>query len=273
MFKLQLTSVVLATLLATAQMTSHAQTANPGASAATNAAIGGVSQGVVVAAVVGVAMVAAINSGSSGAVMPNPGTPPVDQQLFTSANAAVVQAAVASDNIANAADALSFAGSSLQNNSAYIAASNEVRDARQALTAAVDEATRAVGNLSVASQVDVVGVVSNGVTICAAANSCTLAELRLLELRVVESSQLVVERTRAAIIKIQNLVAVIERDLPSFPVANASAAIIAAKDAFIQVRTAANIAVERYNTVSAGSGTVLTPSTGTIPASGTTGTV
>jgi hypothetical protein len=43
--------------------------------------------------------------------------------------------------------------------------------------------------------------------------------------------------------------------------------------AFIEVQTAANNIVQSYNTASAGSGTVLTPSTGTIPASGTTGTV
>jgi hypothetical protein len=271
MSKPQLTSIVLASLLATAQFTSHAQTANPGASAATNAAIGGVSQGVVVAAVVGVAMVAAINSGSSGAVMPNPATV-VAEEAAAAATATVVQAAVAKSAVTDAIDAL--ANAVITGNVAFDNAVSEARAATQALTTAIAAAEAAKEDLSVASKVAVVGVVSNGKTICAAANSCTRSELLGLQEKVAVVSLLVAERTQAVIVKAQNLQALVEAFDSNFDVSTVKSLLDAAKVAFIEVQTAANKAVQSYNTASAGStGTVLTPSTGTIPASGTTGTV
>lgn len=270
MFKPRLFSVVLATLLATAQLSSHAQTSNPGASAATNAAIGGVSQGVVVAAVVGVAMVAAINTGSSGAVMPNSATV-FAEETTASATSALTQAAVAKSAVTDAIDAL--ANADISGNAAFDNAVIEAREATQALTTAIAAAEVAKDDLSVASRVAVVGVVSNGQTICAAANSCTRAELLGLQEKVAVASLLVAERTQAVIVKAQNLQAVVVAVNPSFNVITVNSKLDAAKVAFIEVQTAANTAAQSYNTASAGSsGTVLTPSTGTIPASGTTGT-
>ena len=119
----------------------------------------------------------------------------------------------------------------------------------------------------------VVGVVSNGKTICAAANSCTQSELLGLQEKVAVASLLVVERTQAVIVKTLNLKAVVLQAIPSFDVSIVNSKLDIAQVAFIEVQTAANNIVQSYNTASAGSGTVLTPSTGTIPASGTTGTV
>jgi hypothetical protein len=270
MFKPQLTSVVLASLLATAQLTSHAQTANPGASAATNAAIGGVSQGVVVAAVVGVAMVAAINSGSSGAVIPNPGTV-FAEETAAAATATVVQAAVAKDAVADVIVALKAAN--ITGNTEFTNAVNEAEAATLELTQAISAADTAKSDLSVASSVAVVGVVSNGITICAAANSCTRAELLGLQEKVAVASLLVAERTQAVIVKTLNLKAVVLQAIPEFNVSIVNSKLDIAQAAFAEVQTAANTTVQSYNTASAGtSGTVLTPSTGTIPASGTTGT-
>lgn len=270
MFKPQLTSVVMATLLATAQLTSHAQATNPGASAAKQWAIGGVSQGVVVAAVVGVAMVAALNSGSSGAVVADPATV-VAEETAASATTAVVQAAVAKTAVNNAIDALAAANTS--NNTAISNAVTEARAAAAALTTAIADANAAKDDLSVASKVAVVGVVSNGKTICVAANSCTRAELLGLQEKVAVAALVVAERTQTVIVKTQNLQAVVLAVLPGFDVTAVNQELAVAKLAFVEVQTAANTAVQSYNTASAGSsGTVLTPATGTIPASGTTGT-
>jgi hypothetical protein len=94
-----------------------------------------------------------------------------------------------------------------------------------------------------------------------------------LQEKVAVASLLVAERTQAVIVKAQNLQALVEAFDSNFDVSTVKSLLDAAKVAFIEVQTAANKAVQSYNTASAGStGTVLTPSTGTIPASGTTGT-
>jgi hypothetical protein len=214
-------------------------------------------------------MVAAINSGSSGAVIPNPGTV-FAEETAAAATATVVQAAVAKDAVTDAIDALARAD--IPGNAAFNQAVSEANAATQALTDAIADANAAKDDLSVASKVAVVGVVSNGKTICAAANSCTRAELLSLQEKVAVASKLVVETTRAVIVKAQNLQALVEALDSNFDVSTVKSLLDAAKVAFIEVQTAANKAVQSYNTASAGStGTVLTPSTGTIPASGTTG--
>lgn len=267
MFKPQLTSVVLATLLVTAQLTSHAQATNPGASAATNAAIGGVSQGAVVAAVVGVAMVASLNSGSSGAVVANPVTLSAVEAVVL-ANTALTKATASNAAASSALDLLADSGAT---GPAFEQALSEARTASANLTTAVANAAVARSNLDAASKVGVVGVVNNGVKICEAANFCTTAEVRALQLRAVELMKEVGELNRIVILKIQTVIAEV-RAMSNFDTAKLNAALLSldvAVDAFFEVQTATNQAIQNYNTAS--SGTVLTPSTGTIPASGTTG--
>jgi hypothetical protein len=87
---------------------------------------------------------------------------------------------------------------------------NEAEAATLALTQAIADAEGAKDDLSVASKVAVVGVVSNRKTICAAANSCTRAELLSLQEKVAVASLLVVEATQAVIVKAQNLQALVE---------------------------------------------------------------
>lgn len=264
-------AVFLASLFAVAQVSAQAQPVNPGASAATNAAIGGVSQGVVFAAVVGVAMVAAVNSGSSGAVMANPATVAAEQGSAF-ANTAVIQAAIANTAASNAIKSLAKAGIT---GVAFDNAVKAANDASAALTQAIANSTAAASNLSAASKVAVVGVVNNGVTICAAPNSCTKAELLFLQLRATELAKEVAVLTQDLVVKTQNLAALVKKDLPSFDFEVVNAELDIAKANFLLVQTAANKAIETYNiaAAAAGSGTALAPSTGTIPASGTTGTV
>lgn len=177
MFKPQLTSVVLATLLATTHMTSHAQTTNPGASAATNAAIGGVSQGVVVAAVVGVAMVAALNSGSSGAVFK---AAPAEFGQYVEL-AAVVNTRVAEANKA-VSDALAEL-ETLTGSSPSAGVTTALDAAKVALVksqASQVAANQALQDLQRGQSAGVAAVMSGTRRICAAELTCTLAELQTL---------------------------------------------------------------------------------------------
>jgi hypothetical protein len=142
-----------------AQQTPAASKPAPaGASAATGAAVGGVSTGAVVAAIAVVAIAAAASSGSSGAAAPLDAANQTASQGATSANSALQAAATAAAAALNALPG---------------GATPEITAVFNQLTEASEARARAFAALSAAFNLPLVGS-------CAAVTSCTAKEVETL---------------------------------------------------------------------------------------------
>jgi hypothetical protein len=125
----------------------------------------------------------------------------------------------------------------------------------------------------VASKVTVVGVVNGGRTICAAATTCTKAEILALNLKAAQTAVASVNASNYAIylttvLRDQVLVA-----NPTASVSAANSLLTTAQTAVTAAQTAANTTIANYQataTAFGSTGTTITASTGT---TGTTGTV
>jgi hypothetical protein len=134
-------------------------------------------------------------------------------------------------------------------------------------------AAQAASDLDVASKVTVVGVVNGGRTICAAATTCTKAEILALNLKAAQTAVAAVNASNYAIylttvLRDQVLVA-----NPTASVSAANSLLTTAQTAAAAAQTAANTTIANYQATATAfgtTGTTITASTGT---TGTTGTV
>lgn len=261
-------AVFLASLFAVAQVSAQAQPANPGASAATNAAIGGVSQGVVFAAVVGVAMVAAVNSGSSGAVFK---AAPAEfgeyLDLAAVVNTRVVEANKAVSDALAELEKLTVASPSAGVTTALTAAKAALAKSQ----ASQADANQAFQDLQKGNSVGVAAVMSGDRQICAAALTCTPAELQALNenyakaVTIADKDAVDVYNKSVALQRALTDSGVTIPDSVSVILSNSQAAVLA-------LNTVVTQAVTKSNEIAAEIGSpTLPPSTpGTVAAPGTT---
>jgi hypothetical protein len=124
-----------------------------------------------------------------------------------------------------------------------------------------------------------VGVVKGGRTICAAATSCTKAEILALGLNAAVTAQKAVDAANFAILTANALKTAILAKSPTFAIAAFNTAIATATAAATQAQASADQAETDYNKAAASlgaTGTTIavgpTGTTGTTGTSGTTGT-
>lgn len=260
MTAMKISTIVAAALIASAQFSVQAQTVGAGAGAATAGAQGAITQNMVLGAVAGLAVIAALNSGDSGAVA-SP-TNQASTTAATSATAATTQATA----VTNAATSFTtlLAGSSIDTSSltTAIAASQEANQAAQ--VAATD--------LAVASRT-IAAVTSNGKVICAA-SVCTNAEILGLSFKAATTAKAAAEAALFVKTVMQeiNTLAASTPALNSTVIAQLAALTETARVASLASQTAANQAIQAYQAVAVAmgtTGTTITASTGT---TGTTGT-
>jgi len=269
----KLSKVVAASLLALAQMGAQAQTA-AGASAATGFAFGSLTSQEVAFAAAGVAILASANSGNSGPFIAN-GNNAVAAAAATSATTASTQAASANSSVSSAITALQAAAvaAGISTNTAYIAAAAAANAAATAAATAATAASDAAADLAVASKVEVVGVVNGSRTVCAAANTCTKAEILALNLKAAQTAVASANATNFAIYMANALKNQIVYLAPTAVVTAATAFLTTASTAAVAAQTAANDTIAKYQATATAfgtTGTTITSSTGT---TGTTGTV
>ena len=129
-----------------------------------------------------------------------------------------------------------------------------------------------------ASNVAIVGVVNGGRTICAAATSCTKAELLALSLNAAVLAQKAVDATNLALLWSNQLKSAILAKSPSFAITAFTTALADATAAAAKAQAAADQAEAEYNKTAESFGTTgttiaaTTGTTGTTGTSGTTGT-
>ena len=277
MAKNKLSSILLASLLAATHLTVQAQSA-AGAGAATNSAVGGVSTSVIVATAAGVALIASLSGGNSGS--------------FGAANVATADgaksSAAAAANAAAANTAVSTALTQVQaalvnaqlNTDPNIASAYTKADtAAKASVTAAAVAAQAASDLAAASTVAIVGVVNGGRTICAAATSCTKAEILALGLNAAVTAQKAVDATNVAILAANDLKTAILAKAPNFAIAAFNNAVAEATASSAKAQASADQTESDYNKAAASlgaTGTTIavgpTGTTGTTGTSGTTGT-
>jgi hypothetical protein len=149
---------------------------------------------------------------------------------------------------------------------------NAALAAYNAAVAAQAAAAQAASDLAVASKVNVVGVVNGGRTICAAATTCTKAELLALSLKAAQTAVASADAANTAI-----YLALVLRDQilfvnPSASVTSANALITTAQTAAAAAQTAANTSITNYQALATALGTTGTTITGSTGTTGTTGT-
>lgn len=260
----KLSAIFAVALIASAQFSVQAQTAGAGAGAgaATLGAKGAITQNMVVGAVVGVAVIASLNSGSSGAVA-SP-TNQASTSAVTAATAALTQSAI-TVNAANSFSQL-LAGSSINTSGLTTAITDSQKANQAALVAASD--------LAVATRT-VAAVTNNGKVICAA-SVCTNAEILGLSLKAASTAKVAAEAAlyvATTMEAIKTLAA--SSNLTSDVVTQLTALTETARVASLASQTAANLAIQAYQAVAAATGTTgttITASTGTTGTIGATGT-
>jgi len=278
MIQNKLSSILVASLLAATQLTVQAQTP-AGAGAATNAAMGGVSTNVMIATAAGVAVIASLSSGNSGSFgAANVATSEGAKSSAAAAtNAATANTAI-STGLTQLQAALVTAGLSTNADISYAYTQADLA-AKAAVTAAA-AAAQAASDLAVASNVAIVGVVNGGRTICAAANSCTKAEILVLGLNAAVLAQKAVDATNFAVLVAQALKDVVLSKSANFPISTFNTWVADAKAAAVKAQASADQAESDYNKAAAAlgaTGTTIavgpTGTTGTTGTSGTTGTL
>ncbi|CAN1499474.1 hypothetical protein MCEMIEM12_00442 [Burkholderiaceae bacterium] len=265
--KLSKLSIILATVVfASAQV--HANE-GAGANAATGSAVGGVSTGVVVAAVAGIAVVAALTSGDSG-------TAEVAGTAKTASENSAAAAASAAVGATQAAAANAQQELALAEVKALVEGNVTLTDAYNAAFAAIEiaknsaaEAKVAAANLAAANKLGV------SAAVCAAATTCTKAELANLSYKAAYSAKLAAEHALYAHKLLLDLRAALVTFNIAIP-ANFDTAIARSYTAALASQTAANEAIVSYRatlTALGITGTSIATSSGTTGTSGTTGSI
>jgi hypothetical protein len=264
---MKVSTIVAAALMASAHFSVQAQTGGTGtgagAGAATSGAQGAITQNMVLGAVAGLAVIAALNSGDSGAV-----ASPANQALaatVASANTAVTQA----NSALTAATSFSTqaAGSGIDTTS--------LNSAITALQTANLDAQAAASDLAVASQTVAV-VTNNGRVICAG-TVCTPSEISGLSFKAASTAKVAAEIALAVtgfMVEINTAVAA-NPNLSTEVKTALAAQLERARVASLASQTAANQAIENYKAALANLGTTGTTisasngTSGTIPPTGT----
>ena len=276
MAKNKFSSILVASLLAATQLSVQAQSA-AGAGAATNSAVGGVSTSTIVATAAGVALIASLSSGNGGSF----GAANVASSDGAKSSAAAATNAAASNTAVSTAltqlqAALVAAGLNTDPNIAY--AYTQADLATKAAVVAATAAANAASDLAAASAVAVVGVVNGGRTICAAATSCTKAEILALSFNAALTAQKAVDATNFALLWSNTLKTAILAKSPTFAITAFNTALTTAAAESVKAQAAADQAESEYVKVATLQGKTATTiaattgTTGTFGAAGTSGT-
>ena len=191
----------------------------------------------------------------------------------SSASQAASQSQTANTSISTAVSSLAelvTSNPALSTNSTVAAAAATAQQAVNLATTAQSTAAAAAADLLVASNVTIVGVVSAGRTICAAANSCTKAEISALTYKAAETAKNAAEASLFAITAANQLKSSISTAAPNVNVSAATNALSAAQTAAATAQTSANQAISNYSTASSQIGTSVTTIS---PSTGTTGSI
>ena len=235
-----------------------------GASAASQKAFGGLSQQEAVVGAFGVAFLAAVVSGNSGSTT----------AVVTGAPSASAAATEATSAASAASTVISSLNAAVRALGSVSVASTELLALYQAVSTAEAlqiDAAAAASDLTAANAVPVVGVVNAGRTICAAANSCTKAELAALSFRAADTAKKAAEAALFAVARARDYEAALIKAGVT-PSQAFSIALNAASEAALKAQAAANSAIDNYTKALAAlgaTGTTISPSTGTTGATGT----
>lgn len=191
----------------------------------------------------------------------------------SSAGLTSTQSQTANASISSAVTNLSNLISSnfvLSSNSSVAASALAAQAAVGLAAAAQSTAAAAAADLSIASNVSIVGVMSAGRAICAAANSCTAAEISRLSYRAAETAKNAAEASLYAITATNQLKQVMIAVVPSLNVSTATAAITTAQTSAASAQATANQVISSHTNAAQNIGlTVPTIS----PSVGTTGSI
>jgi len=260
----KVSTVLAAALIASAHFSVQAQTVGAGAGAATSAAQGAITQNMVLGAVAGLAVIAALNSGNSGAV-----ASPINQASTAAANSANTAVTQATSALTAATSfSTQAAGSGIDTTS--------LNSAITALQTANVDAQAAASDLAVASQTVAV-VTNNGRVICAG-TVCTPSEMAGLSFKAASSAKVAAEAALYVtdVMRRINIFAAANPNLSTEVKAALASFLETARAASSIAQTAANQAIENYRAALANlgtTGTTISASNGTSGTIPTTGTV
>ena len=162
------------------------------------------------------------------------------------------------------------ANASLSSNSTVMVAALAAQQAVVSAASAQNAAATAASDLMIASNFSIVGVISAGRTICAAASSCTSAEIAALGYIAANTAKNAAEATLFAITATNQLKTIISTVAPTVSLAAATAAIATATSSASTAQATANTAITNYAAAAIQVGTsVITIA----PSLGTTGSV
>ena len=162
------------------------------------------------------------------------------------------------------------ANASLSSNSTVTVAALAAQQAAVSAASAQNAAATAASDLMIASNFSIVGVISAGRTICAAASSCTSAEISALGYIAASTAKNAAEATLFAITATNQLKTIISTVAPTVNLATATAAIATATSSASTAQATANTAISNYAAAAIQVGTSVITIT---PSSGTTGSV
>ena len=210
--------------------------------------------------------------GGGGALLLSP-TQQANSATSSSASLASSQSQAANTSISAAVSNLSELVSSnpaLTSNAAVTTAAVAAQNAVGLAAAAQTAASTAAADLAAASTVIIVGVVSEGRTICIAAASCTKAEISGLGFKAAETAKNAAEASLYAITATNQLKTLISSVAPSVNVSTATAAIASAESSATSAQATANLTISNLSTAAREMGVTITTIS---PSSGSTGSV
>ena len=218
------------------------------------------------------ALAACGGGGGGGALLLSP-TQQANSATASSASLASSQSQAANTSISAAVSNLSELVSSnpaLTSNAAVTTAAVAAQNAVGLAAAAQTAASTAAADLAAASTVIIVGVVSEGRTICVAAASCTKAEISGLGFKAAETAKNAAEASLYAITATNQLKTLISSVAPSVNVSTATAAITSAESSATSAQATANLTISNLSTAAREMGITITTIS---PSSGSTGSV
>ena len=188
--------------------------------------------------------------------------------IASSSIAVASQSQTANTSISSALTSLAgfvSGNASLSSNAAVTTAQSVATQAATAATTALATASTASANLLAASSFMVVGVVNAaGSTICAAAASCTSAEVSTLRYRSAMAAKSAVEASLYAVTKANELKAAIISVEPNLDISTATVSIDIALSSATSAQTSVNSVISVYSAAAdTGSAITINPSAGT----------
>ena len=145
----------------------------------------------------------------------------------------------------------------LSTNSSVAASARDAQDAVDLAVAAQRNAAVAAADLAIASNVSIVGVVSAGRSICAAASSCTAAEISTLSYRAAETAKNAVEASLYAITAVDKLKSAIVSVVLNANVSIATAEITTAQTSATSAQATANQVISNHSAFAVNIGVTL----------------